>query len=173
MLTPRIGWLRLVGSLKLQVSFTKYSIFYRALLQKRPITSLIILVAATPYRKLLTPCIEIFHSLELNRDYRCEKTVRVWWGSRITQKNCYELDRKFLYLRKSCRRNTGVRIYWDVGGSRVTHRTEYSYTLHIKHWYTLHRKSHYSTHRTFVHPTEKLNSVTLYKSCCRFMCICM
>jgi len=31
-----MGWLRLVGSLKLWVSFAEYSLFYRALLQKRP-----------------------------------------------------------------------------------------------------------------------------------------
>jgi len=30
-----MGWLRLVGSLKLQVSFAEYSLFYRALLRKR------------------------------------------------------------------------------------------------------------------------------------------
>ena len=32
-----MGWLRLVGSLKLQVSFAEYRLFYRALLQKRHI----------------------------------------------------------------------------------------------------------------------------------------
>jgi len=32
-----IGWLRLVGSFKLKVSFAEYRLFYRALLQKRPI----------------------------------------------------------------------------------------------------------------------------------------
>ena len=32
-----MGWLRVVGSLKLQVSFAEYRLFYRALLQKRPI----------------------------------------------------------------------------------------------------------------------------------------
>jgi len=32
-----MGWLRLVGSIKLQVSFAEYCLFYRALLQKRPI----------------------------------------------------------------------------------------------------------------------------------------
>jgi len=32
-----MGWLRLVGSLKLQVSFVEYHLFYRALWQKRPI----------------------------------------------------------------------------------------------------------------------------------------
>jgi len=31
-----MGWLRLVGSSKLQVSFAEYSLFCRALLQKRP-----------------------------------------------------------------------------------------------------------------------------------------
>ena len=31
-----MGWLRLVGSLKLQVSFAECSLFYRALLQERP-----------------------------------------------------------------------------------------------------------------------------------------
>jgi len=30
-------WLQLVGSLKLSVSFAQYRLFYRALLQKRPV----------------------------------------------------------------------------------------------------------------------------------------
>ena len=34
-----MGWLRLVGSSKLQVSFAEYRLFYRALLQKRPVIS--------------------------------------------------------------------------------------------------------------------------------------
>ena len=29
-------WLKLVGSFKFQVSFAEYSLFYRAVLQKRP-----------------------------------------------------------------------------------------------------------------------------------------
>jgi len=44
-----MGWLRLVGSLKLQVSFAEYSLFYRALLQKRPIILKALLIVATPY----------------------------------------------------------------------------------------------------------------------------
>ena len=44
-----MGWLRLVGSLKVQVSFTEYSLFYRALLQKRPTILRSLLVVATPY----------------------------------------------------------------------------------------------------------------------------
>ena len=42
------GWLRWVGSIKLQVSFAEYSLFYRALLQKRPIVLWILLTVATP-----------------------------------------------------------------------------------------------------------------------------
>jgi len=34
---PVMGWLRLVGSFKLQVSFAGYCLFYRALLQKRTV----------------------------------------------------------------------------------------------------------------------------------------
>jgi len=48
-----MGWLRLVGSLKLQVSFAEYSLFYMALLQKRPIVLRSLLIVATPYP--LTP----------------------------------------------------------------------------------------------------------------------
>jgi len=42
------GGLRLVGSLKVQVSFAKYSLFYRALLQKRPMILRSLLIVATP-----------------------------------------------------------------------------------------------------------------------------
>jgi len=44
-----MGWLRLVGSLKLQVSFSKYSFFYKALLKKRPTILRSLLIVATPY----------------------------------------------------------------------------------------------------------------------------
>jgi len=44
-----MGWQQLVGSLKLQVSFAEYSLFCRALLQKRPIILRSLLTEATPY----------------------------------------------------------------------------------------------------------------------------
>ena len=43
-----MGWLRSVGSTKLQVSFAEYRLFYRALLRKRPIILSILLTKATP-----------------------------------------------------------------------------------------------------------------------------
>ena len=44
-----MGLLRLVGSLKLQVSFAEYSLFFRAPLQKRPVILRSLLIVATPY----------------------------------------------------------------------------------------------------------------------------
>jgi len=44
-----MGRLRLVGSLKLQVSFAGYRLFYKALLQKRPIILRSLLLEATPH----------------------------------------------------------------------------------------------------------------------------
>jgi len=43
-------WLRLLGSLKLQVSFAEYRPFHRALLQKRPVILRSLLIVATPYK---------------------------------------------------------------------------------------------------------------------------
>jgi len=44
-----MGWLWLVGSWKLQVTFAEYRFLYRALLQKRPIILRSLLIVATPY----------------------------------------------------------------------------------------------------------------------------
>jgi len=44
-----MGWLRLVGSLKSYVFFAKYRLFYRTLLQKRPMILRSLLTVATPY----------------------------------------------------------------------------------------------------------------------------
>jgi len=42
-------WLRLVGSSRLHVSFAEYCLFYRALLQKRPVILRSLLIVATKY----------------------------------------------------------------------------------------------------------------------------
>ena len=49
-----MGWLRLVSSLKLQVSFGEYLLFNRALLQKSPILLRSLLIVATPQQKRYT-----------------------------------------------------------------------------------------------------------------------
>jgi len=43
-----MGWLRSVGSIKLYVCFAEHLLFYRSLLQKRPIILSILLTKATP-----------------------------------------------------------------------------------------------------------------------------
>ena len=44
-----MGWLRLVGSLRLYVSSAEYGLFYRALLQKWPVIIRSLLIVATSY----------------------------------------------------------------------------------------------------------------------------
>jgi len=51
-----IGWLQVVGSFKLHVSFAEYRLFYRALLQKRPIILRSLLIVATPYQCDVAVC---------------------------------------------------------------------------------------------------------------------
>ena len=45
------GWLRLLGSSKLDVSFAEHSLFYRAVLQQRSIILGSLLIVATPYEE--------------------------------------------------------------------------------------------------------------------------
>jgi len=47
-----MGWLRLVGPLKLHVYFAEFRLFSRALLQKRPIILRSLLIVATSYHIL-------------------------------------------------------------------------------------------------------------------------
>ena len=77
-----MGWPRLVGSFQSQVSFAEYSLFYRALLQKRPIILRSLLIVATPYlcgvctvRSVSAHYIHHTHSLKLC--IQCTLTVSV------------------------------------------------------------------------------------------------
>ena len=60
MLKHHMGWLRLVGSFKIKVSFAEYHLFYRVLLQKRPIISKRQLIVATPYAFRHAACVTQF-----------------------------------------------------------------------------------------------------------------
>jgi len=79
-----MGWLRLVGSLKSQVSFAEYGLFYRALSQKRPIILRSLLIVATPYRQSGV-CCDIFIGHFCRKKYfsdemcesRCTTVVKV------------------------------------------------------------------------------------------------
>jgi len=69
-----MGWLRWVGSIKLQVSFAEYHLFYRALLQKRPIILRSLLIVATPYKDVKQ---EIVHTLLLEEFCVSKKWVMI------------------------------------------------------------------------------------------------
>jgi len=59
-----MGWLQLVGSFKLQVSFAEYRLFNTALLQKRarPVILRSLLIVATPNYMYLGPaCARVLH----------------------------------------------------------------------------------------------------------------
>jgi len=53
-----IGWLWSVGFWKFKVSLAEYRLFYRAILQKRPVIWSILLTEATPYRALCGPSVQ-------------------------------------------------------------------------------------------------------------------
>jgi len=73
-LKAHLEWLQLVGSLKLQVCFAEYRLFYRALLQKRPIILRSLLIVATPQQDLPT---------QKKKRSRCGLAYRVASVSRI------------------------------------------------------------------------------------------
>ena len=62
-----VGWLRSVGSIQLWVSFAEYRLFYRALLQKKPII----------YSILLTEAPEVFRDSHMREEFREVTTVFV------------------------------------------------------------------------------------------------
>jgi len=67
-----MGWLRLVGSLQLLVSFVEYCLFYRALLQKRHMILRSLLIVATPY-DIRTHV--ILHTRSHVCVYKCSPTI--------------------------------------------------------------------------------------------------
>jgi len=97
-----MGWLRFVGSLKLQVSFAEYCLFYRALLQKRPIILRSLLIVATPYLPFFdtTPsclplfdCI-VFTSLLIRHGYDTFVFTSLWYDTYFRIKRNLFLCRK-------------------------------------------------------------------------------
>jgi len=83
-ITYSMGWLRLVGSIKLSVSFAEYCFFYRALLQKRPIILSILLTEATPshiyVHALFYIICSIIHAYLHNIKYSIIYTANPTWG---------------------------------------------------------------------------------------------
>jgi len=71
-----MGWLRVVGSLKFQVSFAEYRLFYRALLQKRPVILRSLLIVVAPYLQVRA----------VSRQVKLPKS-RKFWKDRNSEKS--------------------------------------------------------------------------------------
>jgi len=83
-----MGWLRLVGCLKIQVSLQNTGLFCRALLQKRPIILSILLIAATPYQ---TFC-------ELTTNFPVEFVESIIWIAVQSCWDVYEYDYVYVHV---------------------------------------------------------------------------
>ena len=60
-----MGWLRVVGSFKLQVSFAKEPYKRDYILQKRPVILKSLRIVATPYKLELELCLEFWNKMSL------------------------------------------------------------------------------------------------------------
>ena len=81
-----MGWLWLVGSLQIKVSFAEYSLFYRVLLQKRPMFLGSLLIVATLYQQAMS--LESLCGIQLSdkwvMSHICTRHVAYIWISHIT-----------------------------------------------------------------------------------------
>jgi len=85
-----MGLLQLEGSLKLWVSFAEYRLFYRAVLQRRPIISRSLLIVATPYQLSiafvgcihidLVACIPVDLATSIHTDLINDIFMLIWSG---------------------------------------------------------------------------------------------
>jgi len=91
--TCTMGWLRLVGSIQLQVSFAEYGLFNRDFLLKRRIILATLLTEATPYCKRAL--------LEDKRDQKIERYTKTS-ETRTTAKETYiRAERTYIYTKES------------------------------------------------------------------------
>jgi len=77
---PAMGWLRLVGSLKLQVSFAKEPCKRDEILHKRPVFLRSLLIVATPYPRFLRSTCDLCYKRSLLQKRSCYPTMG-WFRS--------------------------------------------------------------------------------------------
>jgi len=124
--TP-MGWLRLVSSLKLQVSFAEYSLFYRALLQKRPIILRSLLIAATPYEYVMTRSC-VYHNTPASYD--------AWYMRVHASLHMYECVMAHVYMRFIC--FIYVHVSWHMNECVMAHiRTRHGTYMNAFHMFDM------------------------------------
>jgi len=131
-----MGWLRLVGSLKWQVSFAEYRLFYRALLQKRPMILRSLLIVATLYdistwHIHTTYSYETFICIAQEVHAPCTHECAIKHSCvRYNPLLCFECVTELWLMRKgaiTCAQNTCfIRVRWCID----MHCTRHSCILH-------------------------------------------
>ena len=105
---PVLQMLRFVGVLKLWVSFAENHLFYRALLQKRPITWRSLLIVATPF---VCICSRTCH-------YRSYMRVCVGWRRGNQQQLFSSEFWKFSSLLNFPQQITNSADFWEISQKR-------------------------------------------------------
>jgi len=136
-----MGWLRLVGSLKLQVSLVEYRLFYRALLQKRPMISRSLLIEATPYVASSTHSVCVFDTIYIYT-YMCVCCMLHLHG--------------FINMRVHTTAPI-TKVLSDMGISRIP-RSSLKYLIPNTHVYI----------HMCIHATATITNASLSETLCRF-----
>jgi len=154
-----MGWLRLVGSLKLWVSFAEYRLFYRALLQKRPIILRSLLIEATHIEHPFFFCLAyVCHASfwRANREqdrkrmdccigpvcliHACKERARQKENGLLYRYRTYRVFYSLSVLLSLCTRKWGMARIWM---SHITHMNE---ARHTYQWVTAHIWMRHVTH---------------------------
>jgi len=123
-----MGWLRLVGSLKLQVSFAEHSLFYRALLQKRPIILRSLLIVATPYTVIGIGICFFIHRFAI---FSSENDLWEFWEKKLPHQY------KFATWSDYLARSVGIFFFWERRGRVVMNFPKVISPLDLLHKVTL------------------------------------
>ena len=150
-----MGWLRLVGSLKLQVSFAEYSLFYRALLQERPIILRSLLIEATPYCHLH---MRAYHELLIGTSTHVHSTNHL-----LAFEYVYILEITYWHLHMCTYYNSPIGVWKCVHCTNYLLAFEHVYTLlHITYWHL-----HMCTYQFW------LVRWWVWMCVCECLCVCM
>jgi len=132
-----MGWLRSVGSIKLYVSFAKCRLFYRSLLQKRPIILSILLTKATPYTHAWVARVHTYRaSVHIHIHARVS---RMTWYVWVT---CQTRMRHVTHMKESYRTYKEVMSHGSTNSTHIWMRHIIVSTSHVTR--TNHSVSHLS-----------------------------
>jgi len=122
-----MGWLWLVGSFKLHVSFAEYSLVYRARLQKRPVILRSLLIVAIPFLFRCSTCRDV-HS------FLAEKILCGTYAGRHT--HAYICDTHTYFLRTHTHTSMLYIFAMFSNGTHAKQHITHTHTNTHTHTYT-------------------------------------